>query len=148
MCQRGVRGKFVPRRTYGTVLVDLTRCKAIDLLSDHRAETAKAWMQAHPETELVSRDRGGIMSQQLTRVLPRLFKRHIAYTAVKYYMSGKKVRPCCRAETDQRRSRDNLSTRAGVFSFGTLPSRNANRFLDKEGGSLRYPGNPALRYRP
>src|SRR5258708_3109097 len=46
-------------RTYGTVLVDLIRHKAIDLLPDRKAETAKAWMQAHSEIELVSRDRGG-----------------------------------------------------------------------------------------
>lgn len=46
-------------RTYGTVLVDLRRHKAIDLLPDRKAETAKAWMQAHSEIELVSRDRGG-----------------------------------------------------------------------------------------
>lgn len=44
-------------RTYGTVLVDLTRHKAIDLLPDRKADTAKAWMQAHPEIDLVSRDR-------------------------------------------------------------------------------------------
>lgn len=46
-------------RTYGTVLVDLTRHKPIDLLPDRKAETAKAWMQAREEIELVSRDRGG-----------------------------------------------------------------------------------------
>jgi transposase len=46
-------------RTYGTVLVDLIRHKPIDLLPDRKAETAKAWMQAHAEIELVSRDRGG-----------------------------------------------------------------------------------------
>jgi transposase len=46
-------------RIYGTVLVDLLRHKAIDLLPDRKADTAKAWMQAHSEIELVSRDRGG-----------------------------------------------------------------------------------------
>jgi transposase len=46
-------------RTYGTVLVDLSRHCVIDLLPDRKAETAKAWMQAHSEIELVSRDRGG-----------------------------------------------------------------------------------------
>ncbi len=46
-------------RTYGTVLVDLTRHKVLDLLPDRQAKTAKAWIQAHPEIELVSRDRGG-----------------------------------------------------------------------------------------
>lgn len=46
-------------RTYGTVLVDLTRHKPIDLLPDRKAETAKAWIKSHPEIELISRDRGG-----------------------------------------------------------------------------------------
>jgi len=46
-------------RTYGTVLVDLKRHKVLDLLPDRKAETAKAWIQAHPEIKLVSRDRGG-----------------------------------------------------------------------------------------
>jgi len=46
-------------RTYGTVLVDLRRHKVLDLLPDRKAETAKAWIQAHSEIKLVSRDRGG-----------------------------------------------------------------------------------------
>jgi transposase len=46
-------------RNYGTVLVDLRRHQIIDLLSDRKAETAKAWMQARPTIELVSRDRSG-----------------------------------------------------------------------------------------
>ncbi len=46
-------------RTYGTVLVDLTRHKPIDLLPDRKAETAKTWIEHHPEIELISRDRGG-----------------------------------------------------------------------------------------
>ena len=46
-------------RRYGTILVDLTRHQAIDLLPDRHAETAAAWMEQHPEIELVSRDRGG-----------------------------------------------------------------------------------------
>ncbi len=46
-------------RKYGTILVDLTRHRVIDLLPDRKAETAKAWIRAHPEIKLVSRDRGG-----------------------------------------------------------------------------------------
>jgi transposase len=45
-------------RNYGTVLVDLVRHRVIDLLPDRRAETAKGWMLAHPEIDLVTRDRG------------------------------------------------------------------------------------------
>jgi transposase len=46
-------------RTYGTVLVDLTHHQVIDLLPDRKAETAQAWIETHPEIELISRDRGG-----------------------------------------------------------------------------------------
>lgn len=46
-------------RKFGSILVDMQSHKVIDLLPDRKAETAKAWMQAHPEIDLVSRDRGG-----------------------------------------------------------------------------------------
>lgn len=45
-------------RNYGTILVDLLSHQVLDLLPDRTVETAAAWMQAHPEIELVSRDRG------------------------------------------------------------------------------------------
>jgi hypothetical protein len=36
------------------------RCERISLImADRKAKTAQAWIQAHPEIELVSRDRGG-----------------------------------------------------------------------------------------
>ena len=38
---------------------DLKRHKVLDLLPDRKAETVKAWIEAHPEIKLVSRDRGG-----------------------------------------------------------------------------------------
>ena len=46
-------------RTYGTVLVDLLRHQVIDLLPDRKADTAQSWIAAHPEIELISRDRAG-----------------------------------------------------------------------------------------
>jgi transposase len=46
-------------RKFGTILVDMQSHDIIDLLPDRKAETAKAWMKAHPEIKLVSRDRGG-----------------------------------------------------------------------------------------
>src|SRR5258708_7357359 len=46
-------------RKFGTILVDMVSHKVIDVLPDRKAETAAAWMGAHPEIELVSRDRGG-----------------------------------------------------------------------------------------
>ncbi len=46
-------------RQFGTILVNLATHEIIDLLPDRERETAQAWMQAHPEIEVVSRDRGG-----------------------------------------------------------------------------------------
>src|SRR6266699_3415803 len=46
-------------RKFGSILVNMQSHKVIDLLPDRKAETAKAWMKAHPEIKLVSRDRGG-----------------------------------------------------------------------------------------
>src|SRR6266487_675092 len=46
-------------RKFGTILVDMISHKVIDVLPDRETETAAAWMSAHPEIELVSRDRGG-----------------------------------------------------------------------------------------
>jgi transposase len=46
-------------RKFGSILVDMQSHNVIDLLPDGKAETAKAWMKAHPEIKLVSRDRGG-----------------------------------------------------------------------------------------
>lgn len=45
-------------RTFGTVVVDLDSHQIIDLLPDRQADTASAWMAAHPEITHVSRDRG------------------------------------------------------------------------------------------
>jgi transposase len=46
-------------RTFGTLLVDMQSHQVLDVLPDRKAETASAWMAAHPEIKLVSRDRGG-----------------------------------------------------------------------------------------
>ncbi len=46
-------------RKFGTIVVDLQTHKMLDVLPDRTADTSAAWMQAHPEIEIVSRDRGG-----------------------------------------------------------------------------------------
>jgi transposase len=43
---------------YGTILVDLEKHRPIDLLGSREAAEVAAWFQAHPELEIISRDRG------------------------------------------------------------------------------------------
>jgi transposase len=42
---------------YGTLLVDLEKHQAIDVLPDRTQHTLGAWLQNHPEIEIISRDR-------------------------------------------------------------------------------------------
>jgi transposase len=51
---------FALRRglTYGTIIVDLETHRVLDLLPDRTSATVISWLQAHPEIELISRDRG------------------------------------------------------------------------------------------
>ncbi len=59
------------RFTYGTILVDLERRKIIDLLADRESATVEAWLQEHPEVEIVSRDRGKEFAKAATLGAPQ-----------------------------------------------------------------------------
>jgi transposase len=65
MISRAPRG-----RKFGTIVVDLQTHKVLDVLPDRTADTSAAWMAAHPEIELVSRDRGGDYAAAARKAVP------------------------------------------------------------------------------
>src|SRR5207248_3124898 len=60
------RGKL-----YGTVIIDLETHDLLDLLPDREAESVKQWLLAHPEIEIVSRDRGGAYADGAAQGAPQ-----------------------------------------------------------------------------
>jgi transposase len=58
-------------KRYGTVIIDLQTHEVLDLLADREAETVKQWLLAHPEIEIVSRDRAGAYADAAAQGAPQ-----------------------------------------------------------------------------
>jgi len=85
-------------KRYGTVIIDLETHRLIDLLPDREAESVKQWLLAHPEIEIVSRDRAGAYAEGATQGAPQALqiadRWHVCKNlgdAVETYLSRKKV---------------------------------------------------------
>lgn len=55
---------------YGTLVCDLERHRVIDLLPDREPATVEAWLRAHPQVEVVARDRNGGYGSAISKALP------------------------------------------------------------------------------
>lgn len=89
---------FAKGRRYGAIIVDLERHQPIEVVPDKQAATVAAWLQAHPEVTIISRDRDSAfadgasagapqaiqvadrwhLTQNLGEVLQRVLARHPA----------------------------------------------------------------------
>lgn len=57
-------------RTYGTILVDLEQKRPVDLLPDREVNSVASWFRAHPEVEIIARDRSGLYAEAALQGAP------------------------------------------------------------------------------
>jgi transposase len=68
-------------RRFGIILVDLQTHQVLDVLPDRTKDSATAGMTAHPQLELVSRDRGGDYAAAARKAVP-----HATQTADSFHL--------------------------------------------------------------
>src|SRR5688572_2707840 len=61
---------FRKGRSYGTLIIDHERGKAIDVLPERDSETVRQWLAKHSTIEIVTRDRSGEYREAITQALP------------------------------------------------------------------------------
>ena len=58
-------------KTYGTLIVDLESHRIVDLLAERTTSVVECWLQAHPQVQVISRDRAGEYALAAARAAPQ-----------------------------------------------------------------------------
>ncbi len=111
------------RFTYGTIVVDLERRKIIDVLADRESATVEAWFKAHPEIDVVSRDRGKEFAKAATLGAPQAQQVVDRFHIVKNLSEVlREILGHCRAEIRQGETPVPELEKTGEGSERTLPT--------------------------
>lgn len=58
-------------QTYATIIINLATHQPIDVLPDREADTLAEWLKAHPEIQVIARDRASAYAEASTRGAPQ-----------------------------------------------------------------------------
>lgn len=58
-------------QTYATIVINLATRQPIDVLPDREADTLAEWLKAHPEIQIITRDRAGAYAEGASRGAPQ-----------------------------------------------------------------------------